>query len=115
MNTENVNTIELNGVKLRVDNPLFDFAIHQKPSSNVDYFGLDYIGSRMFVQFKGGTGSYMYNDVPVILMDASLKVESIGKFISSTIVNKFQSIKFDERLVKPLNNSTDNGGDHPDF
>lgn len=102
MNTENKNTIELNGKVLHVHNDLFDFTIHQKPSSNIDYLGLDYVNERLFVQFKGGTGAYIYNGVNMNLLDAAKNAESIGKFVSTTIVGKFTNIKFQNRLVTPI-------------
>lgn len=101
MNTEK-NTIELNDVKLQVSDILFDFAIHQKASSNVDYFGTDYVNERMFIQFKGGTGAYIYNGVNMDLLDASIAAESIGKFVLTNIVKKFITTKFEQRLVVPV-------------
>jgi hypothetical protein len=102
MNTQNKNTIELNGKQLIVDDSLFDFSIIQKPSSNVDYFGLDYVSERLFIQFKGGSGAYIYYGVNMDVLDAAKNAESIGKFVSSTIVGKFVSNKSDIRLVTPV-------------
>src|SRR3954463_11676838 len=101
MNTEN-NTIELNGKTLQVHDVLFDFAIHQKASSNIDYFGTDYVSERLFVQFKGGTGAYIYDNIDGDLLDAAKAAESIGKFVLNNIVKKFTAIKFTEGLVKPI-------------
>ncbi len=95
-----LNTIEINGNKLQVDNLLLGFEIYQKQSSNVEYFGIDHGNGRLFVQFKGGTGAYIYDGVPIDAMHAAVQAESIGKFISSTIVGKYESEKHSMRLIK---------------
>ncbi|QTE37509.1 KTSC domain-containing protein [Mucilaginibacter gossypii] len=107
MNTENQNTIDLNGQKLAVHDSLFDFSIHQKPSSNVDYFGTDYTNGRLFVQFKGGTGAYVYNNVSTELLNAAKAADSIGKFISQQVVGKFISHKHEQRLITHIKSDPD--------
>ncbi len=93
-------TITLNNQNYLVDQQLADFTIFQKTSSNVDFFGTDHINQKLFVQFKGGTGAYIYSDVPVKMLTWAENAESIGKFVSAEIVSKFISSKSEERLVK---------------
>lgn len=123
MKTENKNLIELAGCMLQVDDIINEFTIHQKPSSNVEYFGTDNRTARFFVQFKSGT-SYIYSEVEKRVLDDSTTAESIGKFVNINIVGKFKSEKITERLVKPLspNDIADNAeeplsnnSDHPEF
>ena len=108
-------TVELDCVLLQLDERLINFTILKKPSSNVDYFGLDMGNNSMYVQFKSGNGSYIYTDVPDVLLSASNVCASIGKFISSTIIGNYPSTKFDEKLIKVIEPTPEKGEDEPSF
>ncbi len=95
--------VTLNEQSFLVDQRLTDFTIYQKPSSNVDFFGIDEAGKKLFVQFKGGSGCYIYSELPAQLLADIPFAESIGKLVSGAIVNKFQSEKISNRLVVPEN------------
>jgi hypothetical protein len=92
-------TIILNEQSFLVDQQLADFTIYQKPSSNVEFFGVDEVNNKLFVQFKGGSGSYIYADVPDQLLKDMPFVESIGRVVASVVVGKFVSEKISYRLV----------------
>lgn len=95
-------TITLNQQSYLVDQRLADFTIYQKPSSNVDFFGIDETNKKLFVQFKGGTGCYIYSDLPEQLLQDIPFAESIGKLISGIVVKHFPSEKIITRLVIPV-------------
>ncbi len=88
----------LNGQNLLIDDRIENYIVHQKQSSNIDYFGLDLAGRKMFIQFKNG-GSYIYNDVDDHTMENSLKAESIGRYLSANVIGKFTSVKVEGSLV----------------
>lgn len=98
-------TITLNNQSYLVDHQLADFTIFQKISSNVDFFGTDQANNKLFVQFKGGFGAYIYSGVPTELLNEAENAESIGKFIYTSIVRKYETEKFEIRLIKPVLNT----------
>lgn len=58
-------------------------------SSNVEAVGYDPVTNILSVQFKSGKKVYEYEGVPPELYDAMHKSESIGKYIGSMVVGKF--------------------------
>jgi hypothetical protein len=58
-------------------------------SSNVGAVGYDPASQTLDVQFKAGGKVYRYAGVPPSVNEAMSGAESIGKFISSNIVKKF--------------------------
>lgn len=85
-----------------VDNCIEGFEIYKKPSSNVEFFGIS-IDNRFFIQFK--TGSYIFDSVPVPVMQAATTCESIGKYFFANIKGKYPSTKIEQRLVKEVENA----------
>ena len=92
-------TIQINGVDHSVNDRIAEFTINQKASSNVDFFGTDLINDKLFIQFKNGS-SYIYSGVNADTIKLAHSAESIGKFVVSQVVGKFESEKIAERLVK---------------
>ena len=92
-------TIQINGVNHSVDDRISEFTINQKASSNVDFFGTDLINDKFFVQFKNGS-CYIYSGLNTDTLRHAHTAESIGKFVVSNVVGKFESEKIVERLVK---------------
>lgn len=93
-----MNKVKLNGLMLNVDPRVSSFVIHHRPSSNVDYFGIDKSAGKLFVQFRPGS-CYIYSDVPEDILSHAEKAESIGKFISGYIARAFQYVKITDRLI----------------
>lgn len=81
-----------------VDDALQGFDIIEKPSSNVAFVATCMITHQMYVQFKNGSG-YMYSEVDYDVLSAVSAVDSIGKFISSQVVKKFESEKMPNALI----------------
>lgn len=81
-----------------VDDQLQEFDIIEKPSSNVAFIGIDISTSRMYVQFKNGSG-YMYTEVDLDTLSFAPAAESIGKFISQKVVKHFTSEKMEKQLI----------------
>ena len=96
-----MNKVNLPSGTYAVDDALQGFDIIEKPSSNVAFVATCMITNRMYVQFKNGSG-YMYNEVNLDTLSAVPSVDSIGKYISSKVVGKFQSVKMDKQLIQPL-------------
>jgi len=96
-----MNKVNLPSGTYAVDDVLQGFDIIEKPSSNVAFVATCMITNRMYVQFKNGSG-YMYSEVDLDTLSAVSAVDSIGKFISSKVVGKFQSAKMDKQLIQPL-------------
>jgi hypothetical protein len=90
----------INGIMMYVDDVVKDFTLHQKTSTNVEFFG-SAADNRVFVQFKTGR-SYIYENVPHQLIADMEKADSIGSFIAQLIVkpNSYPTTKFPDRLVK---------------
>jgi hypothetical protein len=99
--TKIMKKVTLNDQSYLVDEQLADYTIYQKPSSNIDFFGVDETNKKLFVQFKGGSGCYLYSQVPDQLLKDIPFAESIGRLVSGVIVNKFPSEKISIRLVVP--------------
>lgn len=91
-------TITLNAMSLVIDDRIDSFEIFQKPSSNVEFFGIDHASDKLVMQFRNGT-SYIYSGIPVDLLKQAIACESIGKFFSNQIAGKFESHKVAERLI----------------
>lgn len=89
----------LNEISIITDDRIDAYTVHQKPSSNIDYFGLDLAGRKMFIQFKNGI-TYIYNDVDDNTMENSLKADSIGKYLNANVIGKFTSTKIESRVVE---------------
>jgi len=90
----------VNGQQVEINPAIDGYVIRQKPSSNVEYFGLGPSGE-IFVQFKSGK-SYIYKDVQPEIWPDMTEAESIGKFISQRIVKDYKGLKHEERLVVPI-------------
>lgn len=108
-------TVTINGKQYSIDAQIEHFSINQKPSSNVDFYGVNAKTGELFVQFKGGS-SYIYSGITADVAIELINCESIGKYVSQSIVCKFPSRKVDGRLVfqAPLQavNSTDFGSNN---
>ncbi len=89
----------INDINVIVNPVLNGFSIHSKPSSNVEYFGIDSLHSRLFVQFKNGS-SYIYKDVNINILNEIQVADSVGKYFSANIPDRFSCVKFSEKLVK---------------
>lgn len=61
-------------------------------STSVASAGYDAANSELLVRFKGGK-TYRYADVPRHIYDSLLQAKSAGRFISSSVVGKFQLAK----------------------
>jgi hypothetical protein len=91
-------TITLPSGTYAVDDQLQEFEIIQKESSNVNFVGVDMARRKVYVQFKNGSG-YMYSDVDLDTLSFLPAAASIGKFVSSYLVKKFPSEKFEKLLI----------------
>lgn len=85
-------------MSLVIDDRIDSFQIFQKPSSNVEFFGIDPVSDRLVMQFRNGT-SYIYSGIPTDLQKEAISCESIGKFFSNNIAGKYESHKVGERLI----------------
>lgn len=74
-----MNNVKINNQECTIDELIGGFSVHQKPSSNVDFFGDN--GTDVFIQFKNG-GSYIYKNVSSEHIKQMYDAESIGRFIS---------------------------------
>jgi hypothetical protein len=92
-------TITLPSGIYAVDPILDGFDIIERPSSNVAFVGTDMLADKMYVQFKRGSG-YMYSGVDIDTLSFVHNCESIGKFISSQVVNHFPSEKQEKALIE---------------
>jgi len=63
-------------------------------SSNISHVGYDETKGILVVKFKAGA-TYEYDKVPVLEFQNLLKAESIGKYFSSKIRNKYVTRKID--------------------
>jgi hypothetical protein len=97
----------INVVTMNVDNLLNDFTIHQKPSTNVEFFGSTR-DRRVYVQYKSGQ-SYIYSNVPGHLIADMEVAESIGSFIAQLIVkpNIYPMLKYPNRLITYVSDVVD--------
>lgn len=95
-----MNRLVVNGLQVDVHDPIDDYLIKQKPSGNVEYFGIS-SASDVFVQFKSGK-SYIYKGVGPKLTQELLEADSVGKFISKHLVNSFDTVRHNRRLVVPV-------------
>lgn len=77
-----------------------DFNLHQRPSSNVEYFGYHKDDQKLLIQFKSGS-SYIFSEVPEQTFVDLTTAESTGKFVGANVVGKFSVNKHAERLVIP--------------
>lgn len=100
MNKPDIQTV--NGKPVIINDQIKSFIIHQKTSSNVDYYGFDKMTGRIFIQFKSGEASYIYKGISAELILEAETAESIGKFVTNNLAHKCEMDKFNERLVKPF-------------
>lgn len=91
-------TIALPSGTYAVDDILNGFEIMEKPSSNVDFTAINIFENQLYVQFKNSSG-YMYSEVDVNTLKEAETCESIGKFISSQVVKKFDNEKLPNALI----------------
>lgn len=87
----------INGTSYLVDEMYESFEFHQKPSSNVAFFGFNK-QNWFFIQFQNG-GAYMYDNVPREIIDGALTADSIGKYYRAEIASKFTSTKLINKVV----------------
>ena len=92
--------ITINDRPYQVDSRVREFAIKQKASSNVDFFGTNADEGKIFVQFKNGA-SYIFEGVDEATLNDVGNAESVGKFISSRVAGKFNAEKSTARLITP--------------
>src|SRR5690606_10468605 len=90
-------TVSINGVNYQVDERFADFTIHQKPSSNVAFFGYNEEG-RFFIQFQNG-GAYVYEHIEADVIAGAVTAESIGKYYRAFIAIKNPSTKLIGKVV----------------
>lgn len=88
----------INDKHVFVDPKIAGFKLFSKPSSNVEYFGIESSYSMLFVQFKNGS-SYVFRDVPINILNEIQTAESVGKYFSQNVAGKFQSVKYADRMV----------------
>lgn len=110
MKKANLKTI--NGIDYLADDPLKDFTIDKKPSSNVEFFGYKLgkpekwpeLGrnhqnkNHIFIQFASGS-SYIYKFDDTAIIYEMLDTASIGKFVSSGPLKDLPVEKFNRKLV----------------
>ncbi|MDQ7947659.1 MAG: KTSC domain-containing protein [Pedobacter sp.] len=91
----------IDGIVYTIDQRIENFSVKSKPSSNVAFFGVshDAANVQLFVQFKNGS-SYIYSGLNEHVLIDLINADSIGKFVSSSIVGKFPSIKHEGALVR---------------
>ncbi|PPK99026.1 KTSC domain-containing protein [Parapedobacter indicus] len=90
-------TVNINGVDYQVDDRFADFTIHQKPSSNVAFFGYNEDG-HFFIQFQNG-GAYVYEHIEADVIAGAVQAESIGKYYRAFIAVKHPSTKLTDSIV----------------
>jgi len=91
-------TVTVNEQKYSVDEQIEGFSVNQRPSSNVDFYGVNADKKELFVQFKNGS-SYIYSGITSEVAIELINCESIGKYISKSIVGQFPSRKVEGRLI----------------
>lgn len=89
----------LNGIDYQVDERLNDFAVFQKPSSNVEFFGGCEKEGKVFVQFRNGS-TYVYENVSADVIDVMNDAPSIGQFVSATFSKNYSFKHYPERMVR---------------
>lgn len=94
-------TVTVNEKQYSVDEQIEGFSVNQKPSSNVDFYGVNAEKEEMFVQFKNGS-SFIYSDFTANDAIDLMNSESVGKYVSGNIVRNFPSRKLDGPVVKPF-------------
>ncbi|MES3011956.1 MAG: KTSC domain-containing protein [Pseudomonadota bacterium] len=67
-----------------------DITLSPVKSSNVESVGFCSATNRLAVRFKAGGKTYIYADVEPSLHADLLAAPSIGKFVGSNVVGKFQ-------------------------
>ena len=95
----------INGQVVDVKPAIDHYIIKQKSSSNVEFYGFGPMGD-IFIQFKNGI-SYIYLESGADLIKDMNEAESIGSFVSKTLVpltkaKKLASVRWNERLVEPV-------------
>lgn len=95
-------TLTFDGKQHEVSSALlgFDFKITPQ-SSNVKLIGVNRADKELLVSFKTGS-QYIYSGVDEETLQAALDAPSIGKFVSSQIVRKFDSVKVTDKLFKEI-------------
>ena len=94
--------LKINDQEHTVDGMLDGFNIHQKPSSNVEYFGDN--GNEIFIQFKNGS-CYIYKGILKEHIQQMYEADSIGKFISA-LSKLYPYITIKQRLVNTVIETT---------
>ncbi len=86
----------LNAAEHLIDPFLDGFIVGLTPqSSNVALFAVNRDRKELFVRFRNGS-QYLYGPVDVETLDKAVKAESIGKFVSRSIVKKFDATKIEK-------------------
>jgi len=96
----------INGKSIQQHPDIAVFAIMHRPSTSVEYIGMDYGTERLFVQFHGGK-SYIYEGVPETIARGCINCPSIGKYINDLIKPSYTAVKYDYKLVNVVE-----GGGH---
>lgn len=90
MNTHHIQVVD--GKTVEASQELINFQLFKKPSSNVDFFGINYAEEKLFVQFIHG-GSYLHQHMDSDLLQGCESAESIGSYYSKYIRNKGGAVK----------------------
>lgn len=87
--TDSILAIEnkLKELQPKLDPTKFEMHFVGDRSSNVESLG--WIDDTLFVKFKSG-GLYTYLSVPHTELEEALKAESVGRYVTGVIKNKYQ-------------------------
>lgn len=103
-------TTTLGGQSVTVNGDLKFFALKKQPSSLVDYFGMNYVENRLFIQFLPGTGT-LYLNVPKEVLDMADEAPSIGKFFHAFIKGKYEFRELGNRPIRIADEEEDEDWD----
>lgn len=93
-------TTSVNGILVDIDPIIESFTLYQKPSSHIQYFGVDSKAGKLFVQFNNGTAK-VFSGVPAQTLAASTIAISIGAFLHASIYKKFDEEDLPPNIVVP--------------
>lgn len=78
-------TTTIGNNKVNVPEELAGYELHQKQSSQVEFFGIHKLNKSLYVQFKNG-GGYVYPNCSEELLTKAVNADSIGSFVRTELV-----------------------------
>lgn len=95
MNTNHIQG-QINGKAVSYPQELKDFDLHQKPSSNIVYFGVNKSSGQLFIQFT--SGSYILSDVPEAEQENFTQADSVGRYYHAFLKGRYETHKVELKV-----------------